>query len=216
MPLPWALMVAHRKQPVQDAALALLIDSVKKNTPPELYEAGEIVIDDRPDICPYRKWNEMCAKTKTAINVVFANNDMVMLPGWHCMVTATKPRMVVTGYLIEPGIVAVNPLNVQRDFGGNPADYRADEAIKFAATVSAHTQPEIAKNSGWYMPCAFDREWFLSVGGYDIGAGQFPNPLDRLFWDKAARIGVDFVRVNSWAYHFQRLSQRPEGQAKNN
>jgi hypothetical protein len=116
----------------------------------------------------------------------------------------------VTGYLVEPGNVGVAAQNIHMDFGKDPSVF---DARAFEEYVRRETQHVEAGNMfkdgrGWFMPCAMNRDWFNSVGGFPTDIG-FPNPNDAVFWDNCiADYNTKLLRVPSYAYHFQALSSR--------
>jgi hypothetical protein len=209
MPLSVEVIIPHLHSPIMDASLALCEQMLKENTT----QPVNVVVDSRVGVCPYRKWNEACKKS-TAEVVVFINNDMLMLPGWESIFTCfEKPDLqkssVITGRLIESGAVPVNALNIEMDFGRNPQDFKrteCEDASKRLAQQHGPYEPGL----GWFMPCAFWREFYNHIGGYEIDAGVFPAPVDTLLFEQLRLFGSPMIRANSWAYHFQRVSLRPE------
>jgi len=214
MPLSVDVIIPHLHAPLMDASLELCERLLKENTKSE---SLKVIVDSRVGVCPYRKWNEAC-KNSSADVVVFLNNDMLVMPGWESIFTCfEKPEIprsaVITGRLIESGAVPVNALNVELDFGRNPADFRRAECEDTAARLAQQRGP-YEPGPGWFMPVAFWRDFFNHVGGYEIDAGVFPAPVDTLLFDQLRLFGCPMIRANSWAYHFQRVSLRPEEEEK--
>lgn len=202
MPAEYEIIVPHVRRPDLDAALDLLRDSIARNT--NRIDADLRVIPG--GYCPYAKWNAAAVDSEARV-LVFLNNDMVMAPGWDVLASACKDNMLVTGHMIESGAIPVNSVNVKMDFGRNAATFQRDAFEAKAAELAAQT-PASVPGRGWLQPLAIERQTFLDLHGYDTRKGFFPDPLDIEFFKAAAFCGVQFLRVNSWSYHFQRLCQR--------
>lgn len=210
------IIIPHLSTPLLDSSLALCQRMILENTPDHFDVT--VTVDPEPGPCPYVKWNRAAYASKADV-LIFINNDMLMLPGWEFLATIFEilgNNTVATGYLIESGALDVNERNLKMDFGTNPDTFRRKDCEAFARQEAAKVDAITCKSLGWLMPVAFRRDFFCGIGGYDTGAqtflnrGRFPDPLDLVFFDKLGRVGANFVRVNSWAYHFQRLSLRGE------
>jgi hypothetical protein len=95
--------------------------------------------------------------------------------------------------------------NAARDFGKHPDTF---DRIAFEAFVGKHQAPSVKEERAWYMPCAMDRMWFLSTGGFPTYPA-FPEPNDIKFWNRCRdEYGTKFIRVRSYSYHFQAQSTR--------
>lgn len=208
------VIIPHLSTPLLDSSLALCQKMLREHTPDHLDLT--VTVDPEPGLCPYLKWNRAAYASKADV-LVFLNNDMLVMPGWSWLVKAMDilgANSVVTGYLVESGALDVNERNLKQDFGTHPDEFRREECEAFVKQEAAKVPAMQPKALGWLMPVAFSREFFCQIGGYDtgtqqyLGRGQFPDPLDLVFFDKLARVQANFVRVNSWAYHFQRLSLR--------
>jgi hypothetical protein len=209
------IIIPHLSTPDLDASLALCTQMIREHTA-TCYDY-DVTIDADPNICPYEKWNKAAYASKADV-LVFLNNDMLVMPGWYWLAQVfdgmVPENSVATGYLVESGAVAVNAVNVEKDFGRHPSQFKNDECEAFVVEQAVKTPPMVQGGLGWLMPLAIRREFFCQLGGYDTGTakylnrGRFPDPLDMVFFDKLARVRANMVRVNSWAYHFQRLSLR--------
>src|SRR4030065_245347 len=196
-----SIIIPHKRKDLNHQALALNIAMLNDNT----HNSYELIIDTECPRDPYKIWNEV-AKTARADILVFSNSDVLMAPFWDVFfVGHMKENAIFTGYLVEPGNVGVAQQNIHKDFGRFPNTFRRQEFEHFAKHVKV---PDIKEERGWYMPCAISKEWFLSTGGFDTTLG-FPNPNDILFWNKCIEeLGTKLYRCNSFAYHFQALSDR--------
>jgi hypothetical protein len=212
--MKYELIIPHLCTPILDQSLGLCQEMIRENTPQHV--DLQVTVDPDAETDPYEKWNRVSYQSKADI-LVFINNDMLMMPGWTWMLSAFSilpENAVVTGHLVESGALKVNERNVQKDFGMHPDEFQRKECEAFCLAESAKVAPVEFGSTGWLMPVAFRREFFCRIGGYDtgtakfLGRGKFPDPLDLVFFDKLQRVGAQFVRVNSWAYHFQRLSLR--------
>lgn len=208
------IIIPHLSTPLLDASMALCQQMILENTPQHVDVT--VTVDPEPGLCPYVKWNRAAYASKADI-LLFINNDMLMLPGWEFLLTCMGifgKNTVATGYLIESGALDVNERNIKQDFGTHPSQFKRKECEEFAKKEAAKVDAITCNSLGWLMPVAFYREFFCDIGGYDtgtqqyLGRGKFPDPLDMVFFDKLSRVKANFVRVNSWAYHFQRLSLR--------
>lgn len=208
------VIIPHLSTPLLDASLALCQKMLRENTPGNVDLT--VTIDPEKGTCPYHKWNRAAYASKADV-LVFLNNDMLVMPGWEWLVTARDlfgSDSVVTGYLVESGALDVNERNIKQDFGRHPDEFQREACEAFVRQEAAKVPPASPKDLGWLMPVALSRDFFCQIGGYDtgtqqyLGRGRFPDPLDLVFFDKLARVRAKFVRVNSWAYHFQRLSLR--------
>lgn len=197
-----SIIIPHKRTPSNNMALFMNIETMVENT----NNTFELLIDTEVPKDPYQIWNEMSQKARGDI-LIFTNSDVIMGPGWdepfarHC-----QPNAIVTGYLVEPGNVGVASQNIHMNFGRTPGEFQISEFYQF---VLNYINPnDVKEERGWYMPCAMNREWFLSTGGFDTTLG-FPNPNDIIFWERCIKdYGTKLLRVRSYAYHFQALSTR--------
>jgi hypothetical protein len=166
----------------------------------------ELIIDNEVPKDPYKIWNERSKEAQADI-LVFTNSDVLMAPVWDLhFIRYMIDNAIFTGYLVEPGNVGVASENIHKDFGKTPETFNRRAFEEF--TLRNYVM-DIQEQRGWYMPCAFRRDWFLGTGGFDTERGEFPLPLDIWFWEKCIKeLGTRLYRVKSFAYHFQALSHR--------
>ena len=160
----------------------------------------------KPDV--YECYNYGVDKAKAPV-VCLMNDDMVFCQDWdEFSVPQVGENVLMTGVVVEPGIVAVSPLNVSFDVGRTPAEFDAE---KFAGIVAAHRTAHIEENKqGWYMPLLVRKSDFVDAGGYPTSP-PFPHPQDVKFFTDWVANGHTLVQSHDViAYHFQRLSQRPK------
>ena len=194
----FSILIPHYSTQNCDAALHLCIRMFKENTLNEDYEL--IVVQGYKD--PYLFWNEYSERARFE-RIVFFNNDMLPAPGWdRFMESYVDDNSLVTGYLVEPGVLDVARQNIHRDFGRRPETFRRKEFEAFCSTVHV---PEIKEELGWYMPVMLTKNFFRRMGRYLIER-PFPHPNDVLFWNHCLSRGARLLRVRSFAYHFQNMS----------
>jgi len=161
----------------------------------EPFELCEIV--DCTDV--YAAYNEGADKATSPI-LVFLNDDMIVARDWdRHLVEATGEKTIVTTYLVESGRIRVNHRNIERNFG-DPESFDGEAFQSFVDEHSAEV-PDVGVGFGWYMPFAVRKEDFI----------PFPNetkdiPNDAVLFGKFASRGYKFLRVRSYAYHFQKMS----------
>jgi hypothetical protein len=169
---------------------------LSKNTNPP-FEIVEVV--DCLNV--YEAYNRAAASANGDV-LVFLNDDMFVAPGWSDLLRqATRPKTIVTTYLVESGRIPVNYRNIERDFGRTPGDFRYDDFVRFAAQEGPALPPE-CPGFGWYMPFAVQRADFIPFAT-DRGRGE---PCDFLLFGLFSRLQYEFVRARSFAYHLQKMS----------
>jgi hypothetical protein len=196
-----SIIIPHKRTKLNNLALELNLRMLQDNT----LHSYELIIDTESPKDPYKIWNE-CAKQARADILIFTNSDVLMAPMWDVLfVEHMKDNAIFTGYLVEPGNIGVAAVNLPYNFGRSPVDFNRNT---FEAFANLYKVQDIREERGWYMPCAFRRDWFLDTGGFDVTLG-FPNPNDIIFWERCIKdYGTKLYRTRSFAYHFQNLSSR--------
>lgn len=167
---------------------------IKENTYSK-YELIELI--DETDV--YYAFNEGVKKS-TGDVVVLINDDMFMSKNWDILyVKYAKGKTLVTGYLVEPGVIQVSDRNIQGDFGKNPNTYNR-RGFEAWAKSQVDEIPEVINGKGWYMPIAIEKKYFIDYPN-DI---KYPHPNDVTLIDEIMpRQGYNFLKVNSFCYHLQ-------------
>lgn len=167
---------------------------IKENTSAD-YELVEIV--DNTDV--YEAWNEGVRRSTRDV-VILINDDMFIPKNWDIpYVKYAKGKTLVTGYVVEPGVIPVSDLNICKDFGKNPNTYRKDDFQKWSEEMNKCT-PEVINGKGWYMPMAIERKYFIEYPN-EI---KYPHPNDVILIDQIMpSMGYNFLKVNSYCYHLQ-------------
>jgi len=195
-----SILIPHMPRPSNDKALDLALASIRRYTSLEY----ELIIDTTVPGDPYAIWNKMSWQARGR-TLVFTNSDVVFAPNWDDLVINCPPNTIVTGYIVEPGNIGVAPVNIARDFGKHPDNFREADFQHF---VEKHQAPEQKEEKGWYMPCAMDKLWFQSTDQFSTEE-PFPAPNDIKFWNYCEKdLGTKFLRVRSYSYHFQNQSGR--------
>jgi hypothetical protein len=175
---------------------------LRENTNDKNYELVEIV--DETDV--YFAWNEGVRRAKGDI-VILINDDMFVPKNWDIFYTKyAVGKTVVTGYVIEPGVIPVSNKNITIDFGKNPKTYQRDN---FENWVNQNTKdiPEAVEGKGWYMPLAMEKKYFVDYPN-EI---KFPYPNDELLIDNILpSMGYKYLKVNSFCYHLQAFSHNKD------
>lgn len=179
-------------------SISLCKDLLYKNTKND-FELIEIV--DNTDV--YEAFNSGVLKSKNDI-VVLINDDMFVSPNWDVLYCKhIKPKMVLTGYLIESGYLIPNSRCIEMNFGTDIESFDYDSFIQYSNNLN---YPEIVENSkGWYMPVCFNKSTFIPYPN-EI---KYPHPNDVLLIDHILEnMGYTFCKVASYVYHLQRYSTR--------
>ncbi len=203
--LDCTIIIPHKPTILNDAALELNLKMLLRHT----NISYELIIDTECPKDPYQIWNE-AAKQARSDTLVFTNSDVIFGPVWDVLVCNVSPNTIITGYLVEPGNIGVADVNIHKDFGRTPLMFDGHEFEVYVRHETQHVDRGnmFKEERGWFMPCAINKDWFNSVGGFPTDVG-FPNPNDAIFWDNCiANYGTRLLRVPSYAYHFQALSNR--------
>lgn len=197
------IIIPHKPTLANDEALKLNIQMLLDNTRCSF----ELIVDTQVPKDPYKIWNEAVAVARSKV-VVLSNSDVLMAPDWDVPILEhICDNVIVTGYLVEPGVIGVAPANIRKDFGKLPSEFDRTAFEEFARE-DAKEREEIEEKRAWYMPCAMMRDWFMWTGGFNTDK-PFPEPNDIKFWDRVVQnYSTKLLRVPSYAYHFQNLSGR--------
>jgi hypothetical protein len=163
------------------------------------FELVEVV--DYNDV--YRAFNDGVKQAKHE-NVICICDDMFVSKGWdEPYLKHADGKMILTGHLVESGIIPVSPKNIELNCGDNPQNF---DYQKFQSYVDAQTCSEIEQDKkGWYMPILFYKSKFIDYPN-EI---KFPHPNDITLIDHILPSnGFSFAQVNSFVYHLQVASSR--------
>ena len=176
--------------------ISLCKEKIAENTT-EVFEIVEIV--DCKDV--YDAYNQGAKKAKYDI-LVFINDDMIVAPDWDKYILKyLKPTMVMTQYLVECGHLNVSPNNIEMDFGREIETFNYDAFCKFSKSIRVQ---ECLPGFGWYMPFMIMKESFIPYPNNR----KYPHANDITLFEAFRILEYSFVKINSFAYHFQGFSRR--------
>src|SRR3989339_429124 len=161
---------------------------------------------NKENLGPYGNWNRG-AEVASTDWLVFATDDQYFAPHWDShLLKYWQPKRLVSGRLIEPGIIPVYKTNIQRDFGVLPSEFKEKEFIAWCASrrATGYTQ------DGFFIPMLQNRADYDALGHYPT-AGKFGTSTavsnDYLYVQEALKKGYEFgTAENSYSYHFQASS----------
>lgn len=173
---------------------------IEKNTYSD-YELIEII--DNHDV--YGAFNDGMRRSTNNM-VVFLCDDMFVSKNWDRLYCKYhNPHLILTGRLIEPGILGVSDKNIKFDCGVSPSTFKYKEFIKFIKEIEGKFSDIEHDKKGWYMPIMFDKSTYIEYPNEIL----FPYPNDVTLIDEIlpAR-GFKFSIVKSFVYHLQNYSSR--------
>lgn len=211
----FTILLPHKINPGNDAALSICIDCLAKNTD---HDFG-LLMSAASDQPLYATMNRLVQGSPTDL-CVFMHSDMFVAPHWDTAMLDTFDENVfkkgqytfVTGLLVEPGAIGVWSGNVTKDFGRKPETFRRAE---FEAWTQSAEAPQ-ASGEGWYAPYALSREAWLANGGHDLAdpEGVVWTALDVKMFGKWKKRGGHVIQARSIIYHLQRYSDPDEQEAE--
>lgn len=207
MSAAFTLLLPHKRNPGNDAALRICLDMLMANTVHDF----KLIVDAAENAPLYPRVNAMVQQADTEFLCYWAS-DMFPSPGWDVpMLERIDDHAFVNNTVVEPGVISMYGGNHKMDFGRRPDTFQRE---KFEAWCAAGGH--VAGGEGWTAPYLFPRQGFLDMGCYDLTIDahlEFGSADSALFarW-KAA--GNQVVRApGSWAYHLQRWSDVEEQEA---
>jgi len=204
---PMTIILPHKRNPGNDAALKIALDCLFANTVNDFH----LLIDAAYDQPLYERIHRLMLQATTEC-VVYTTSDSFHAPGWDVpMLEAFRDHRLVYGVVIEPGMIGVYDGNIHADFGRRPEQFNRDAFELFAASSGA----SMPNGFGFPAPIMYPRSLYLQ---YDYPLLDQPDfyPRDDMIIDRMIADGVvEQVRVRSYFYHMQRYSdiieqQRPE------
>lgn len=200
----FTIILPHRRNPGNDAALTICLDCIARNTRNDF----ALIMDAAVDSPLYPRINRMIESAYTDC-VVYMASDMFLCPNWDVpMLEAWTPDTIVTNVVVEPGAIAMHHMNLHRDFGRKPSTFQR-EAFE---TWAANDAPML-EGQGWYCPYMISRTAFLNQGGFatDLKPDEMGfSGADQLFFAEWESAGGSIVRAKSFVYHLQRWSDEGE------
>ena len=161
---------------------------------------------NKKNLGPYGNWNRG-AEVSTTDWLIFATDDQYFAPHWDSnLLKYYRPKRLIAGRLVEPGIIPVYKTNIQMDFGVLPAEFKEKEFIAWCQSRRATGfTPD-----GFFIPMLQKRQDYDALGHYPT-AGQFGTSTvvsnDYLYVQAALKKGYEFgTAEDSYSYHFQASS----------
>ena len=161
---------------------------------------------NKDNLGPYGNWNRG-AEVATTDWLVFATDDQYFAPHWDSnLLKYWQPKRLISGRLVEPGIIPVYKTNIQKDFGVLPSEFKESEFIAWCKGRKATGFVE----DGFFIPMLQKREDYDALGHYPT-AGKFGTSTavsnDYLYVQAALKKGYEFgTAEDSYSYHFQASS----------
>lgn len=193
-----SIVFPHKPGIEQDKLLELNKEILAQNTH-HPYELIYVYGGDRHIVYP--AFNFLISQAKYPI-VVMANTDVFFEKDWDkLLVKHINEGDWFSFRLIEAG--AIGSDQIVKNFGRTVSEFDIDEFQGFVNEFKeTNSLPDITDGFVWYVPCAWKKEYFLKMGGFDT-AEPFPTPNDIRFREKCARKGCKFKILNSFATHLQ-------------
>lgn len=202
--MTFTVILPHRRNPGNDAALAIAIDCLQKNTVNDFI----LLLDCAVDQPLNPRVNRMFETAQTEV-CVYTASDMFFAPGWDVpMLAAYTPETIVTNVVVEPRAIAMSAMNLEKDFGK-----RADTFQRAQFEAFCKDAP-VMSGQGWYAPYMVNRQAWLDFGGLMQANtetdGMGFNSADVILFDKWKASGRHITRAPSFCYHLQRYSDEGE------
>lgn len=204
MTAAFTILLPHKRNPGNDAALRIALDMLFANTVHDFH----LLIDAATDAPLYPRINALFERATTDC-CIYWSSDMFPVKAWdQPMLEAWDARTIVTNVLVEPGAIGVHHMNLHRDFGRTPVTFQREAFEAWAANEAPMLEGE-----GWLAPYAISRQSFLDMGGLMTGTEGIPvdpqgfTGADEAFFAKWKAAGNRIIRARSYAYHLQRWSE---------
>jgi hypothetical protein len=199
------IVLPHKRNPGNDAALRICLDMLQANTVSDFI----LLLDAAENEPLYPRVNRLFDIAPTDLCVYWAS-DMFPSPGWDvAMLEVYEPDVLVTNTVVEPGAIAMYGGNHQKDFGRTPETFDRD-AFEIWCADGGHN----AGGDPWYAPYLISKAGFWEMGGLNEDSNQEFSASDVALFRQWKETGHRVVRAqNSWVYHLQRYSD-PAEQAK--
>lgn len=199
----FTIILPHRRNPGNDAALQVCIDSLHRNTVNDF----ELLISSATDRPLFPAIDRLYRQCETDC-MVYWNSDMFAAPAWDVpMLEKWAYDVIVNPVLVEPGVMGIYPENVLMDFGRKPSTFRAAEFDQWSLRAP------MPGGEGFFAPYMISKQRYLDLGGFDL-SGDLSGfvPRDMEFYAKHKANGGKVVRARSFVFHLQRFSEISEQQ----
>ena len=198
----FTVILPHKRNPGNDRALRVALECLFTNTVNEFH----LLVDAAYDQPLYPRINKLVEQARTDC-VVYWSSDMFPAKNWdQPMLDLWDKNTIVVPVLVEPGVIALHPANLQKDFGKTPEQFLRDSFEEWAETAPV-------PNGYWFAPWMLSRTSFLEAGGLQEnlqGDDQGFSSADVEFFDAWVANRKEIKRARSFAYHLQRWSEPAE------
>lgn len=202
-----------------DNELIIVVDALKDGGYDDevitvLEEHDREFIKNEENRGPYGSWNRGARQAKRNW-LCFATDDQYFAPGWDEALWQHKDKKVLlTGTVVEPGIISVWEDNIEKDFGHNPLEFEEEEFIAF----SRKKAQDRVVDGGFFIPMVVTKQAFGELDGWpmegEFGTRDAP-ANDIAFVEDAKQHGLSHKRsLASFSYHFQGSSWRRKKKAQ--
>lgn len=207
MTAAFTIILPHKRNPGNDAALSICMDMLKANTVNADFELLISCAVDRP---LFPAIDRLFRQAETEY-LVFWNSDMFPAPGWdELMLAKADYNTIVNPILVEPAVMGIFTDNVEWDFGRRPDTFRRADFENWTASAP------VPSGEGFFAPYMISKKRYLDLGGFDL-TGDLSGfvPRDVEFYAKHKANGGRVERVRAYVYHLQRFSEVSEQEKEN-
>lgn len=207
MSAAFTVILPHKRNPGNDAALSICMDMLKANTVSAEFELLISCAVDRP---LFPAIDRLFRQAETEY-LVFWNSDMFPAPGWdELMLAKAAYDTIVNPIVVEPAVMGIFTDNVEWNFGSRPETFRRADFEAWTASAP------VPSGEGFFAPYMIARQRYLDLGGFDL-TGDLTGfvPRDVEFYAKHKANGGKVERVRAYVYHLQRYSEIAEQEKSN-
>jgi len=206
MTAAFTVILPHKRNPGNDAALSICIDMLNANTVNDF----ELLISCAVDRPLFPAIDRLFRQAETEY-LVFWNSDMFAGPRWdEPMLAKAGYNTIVNPILVEPAVMGIFPDNVEWDFGRRPDTFRRADFESWTQSAP------VPSGEGFFAPYLIARQRYIDVGGFDL-TGDLTGfvPRDVEFYAKHKEQGGRVERARAYVYHLQRYSEVAEQEKEN-
>jgi hypothetical protein len=211
---PMTIILPHKRNPGNDLALRICIETLMANTRNEF----NLLMSAAYNQALFPAIDRLIRQSQTDC-FVFWNSDMFPAPAWdEPMLEQFQYNTIVANIVTEPGAIGIFTDNVEWDFGRKAETFRRDDFETWATSGNA----PVPSGEGWYAPYMMSKQRYLDIGGIDLdnndirpADGFNTRPLDIDMFNKHKAMGGVVRRAVSYVYHLQHYSE-PAEQTKGN
>lgn len=159
----------------------------------------------------YKAWNRAVEIADTKY-VVLVNSDMAFADYWlDELMRWIDDKTIPCSLLVENGWIPSAFPEYVRDFGRSPSTFNHEGFAQYANQTRRIGQKDEGR---LFMPCVFNREDFLALGGYPDGNQIIDNEIisgDRFLFNRMISNGYNWITaLGSIVAHCQEGEMRDE------